>query len=277
MKLKALCERRYGCEGRMMAIVARLAACCALALAGCSDLIDSEATGEVAAPVVAHSDAWERPALSEAAILADRLLRREHDSMLLDAAQRRELARAIAPVLTRIRDEYPAVADIAVRAPYAFGELLLTLEPWLFEAVFSLLEDQTEPVVLRTGHAEYDALNERLGLSVVVEIFSSFRTVIFYFHECLNVPAAAAAYTAMEGVEFAEPNSYLGDGSDIDAVQSEGRWYVVVRRAGGDCPAGCINQELFFFIANGATVKRIGRAQAMDTVEFRELVRNRGW
>ena len=27
----------------------------------------------------------------------------------------------------------------------------------------------------------------------------------------------------------------------------QGRWYFVFRRAWGDCPSGCIDQELFFF------------------------------
>ena len=61
--------------------------------------------------------------------------------MLLDAAERRELAGEIAAVLSRIRYAYPAVADITVRVPYEFGELILALEPWLFEAVSSLLDD----------------------------------------------------------------------------------------------------------------------------------------
>ena len=215
--------------------------------------------------------------LTEADILADRILRREDGGLLLDAAQRDDLAREIAPVLSAIRDAYPAVADVTVRAPYAPGELLLTLEPWLFEDVSALLEDPTGPVVLRTGHAAFDALNEQLGLSVVVDMVPISGTVVLYFNEYLNVPAAAAAYAMLEGVEFAESNAYLGDGSDLDAVQSEGRWHVVVRRAWDDCPAGCINEELHFFTVDGADVERTDRAQAMDSAAFSDLVTNRGW
>ena len=187
-------------------MVVRLAACCVLALTGCSEPINSQTPDDVPAPVVMRPDAWEPPTLTEAAVLADRILRRENDSLLIDAADRRELADEIALALSRIRDAYPTMADINTRAPYAFGELLLTLETWLFEAVASSLEDQTESVVLRTGHVEFDALNERLGLSVIADMFPSFGAVIFYFNEYLNVPAAAATYEAMEGIEFAEPN-----------------------------------------------------------------------
>ena len=241
------------------------------------DADNADGPVEAAAPVVVPPDAWEPPMPTEADILAHRLLRREDSGLLLDAAEQDDLAREIAAVLSRIREAYPTVADVTVWADYAFGELLLTLEPWLFETLSSLLEGQTEPVVLRTGHAAFDALNESLGLSVVVESLPRFRTVTFYFNEYLNVPAAAAAYVALEGIEYADPNAYVGDGPDIDAVKSAGRWYVVARRAWGDCPAGCINEELEFFIVDGTGVQRVDPARAMVIAEFRELVTNRGW
>ena len=268
---------RHDFRHDIMVRIVRLAACCALALTGCSEPVNSQTPDDAPAPVVVRSDAWELPILTEAAVLADRILRRDDDSLLIDTADRRELADEIAPALSGIRDVYPAIANINARAPYASGELLLTLEMGLFEAVASSLEDQTGPVVLRTGHAEFDALNERLGLSVVVDMSPSFGAVIFYFNEYLNVPAAAATYEAMEGIEFAEPNTQVGDGSDIDMAKSEGRWYVVVRRAWGDCPAGCINEELHFFIVDGTDVEQVDRAQAMGKAKFRELVMNRGW
>ena len=169
------------------------------------------------------------------------------------------------------------MTDVTARVTYATGELILGLEPWLFETVTSLLEDGGERIELRTGHAEFDSLNARLGLSAVVQIFRFSETVVFYFNEYLNVAPAARAYASLEGIEYAEPNAYVGDGDDIDAVESEGRWYVVFRRAWGDCPAGCINEVLDFFIVEGGDVERMERMQAMDRVEFRNLVMNRGW
>jgi len=69
----------------------------------------------------------------------------------------------------------------------------------------------------------------------------------------------------------------FGDGPDIDAVKSQGTWYVAVRRAWGDCPAGCIFQEIFFFTVTGSDVERIARAQAMDMILFVDLLKNTGW
>ena len=179
-------------RNRTVMVVIGLAACSALALMGCSgssdsadstDSIDStelsdmevpgelESPGDAAAPVVVlRPDGWTPPMPPEADILADRLLRREYDSLLLEAAERRQLADEISAVLLSIRDAYPTVADITVRVPYLFGELLLGLEPQLFETVASLLEDAAGPVALHTGYAEFDTLNESLGLSVVVAL-----------------------------------------------------------------------------------------------------------
>ena len=249
----------------------RLAACCVLVLAACSELTDSETPKDAPAPVVAQPDAWVRPMPGEAAVLADRILRREHDGLLIDAAKRRELAEEIASVLSRIREAYPEVADVAARPAYVFGQLLLTLETWLFKTVASLVENQDGPVLLRTGHVPFDALNEELGLTVVLDASPSFGVVLLYFNEYLNVPVAAAMYEGMEGVKYAEPDAWAGDGPDIDLLRSEERWYMVARRAWGDCPAGCIHEELHFFIADDAFVERIAPAQAVAIPEFREL------
>ena len=281
---------RHDFRDRIVRVVIGLAAGCALALTGCSgstdstastdsiDSVDMEVPDAAAAPVVVlRPDGWEPPMPTEAAILADRILRREDDRLLLDEAERRQLAGEIVLVLSSIRDAYPQVADIAARTPYAFGELVLELEPQLFEAVVSLLDDQTGPVTLQTGYAEFDSLNETLGLSVVVNLFRRFQTVTFFFNEYLNVPAAVAAYGMLEGIEYAEPNAYVGDGPDLNALKSEGRWYVVARRAWGDCPAGCINEELLFFIVDDTAVEMIDSEEAVDIAEFEELVMNRGW
>ena len=270
-----------------------LTACCATALMGCSgsgdsadstESADPEVPGETgsptaaAAPVVVLSpDDWRPPTPTQADILADRILREEDDSLLLDPTERRQLAAEIDSVLSSIRDAYPAFADITVRMPYAFGELLVGLEPQLFDEVASLLEEQTGPVTLRTGYAAFDSLNADLELSVVVDLFPSFHAVTLYFSEHLNVPAAAAAYGMVDGVEYAESNTYVGDGPDTHAVKSHGRWYVVARHAEGDCPAGCIAQELFFFVVDGAAVEMLDSEQALEIPEFMALVMNRGW
>ena len=270
-------ERRYDFKNRIAPLFIGFVAGCVLALAGCSDSLGPEVSDESETPTVMPSKLREAPIPREAATLAHRILEDEYGTLLVDTARRDELAREIGHVLSRIREAYPEVADITVREHYRSGALLVGLEPELFAVVSALLEDQTGTGLLHTGYAEFDSLNEQLGLSEVVQAFPTSRIATLYFSEYLNVPAAATAYATLEGIEFAEPDVYVGDGSDIDAATSEGRWYVVVRRAWGDCPAGCTNEELYFFVVSNTDAERIDLAPAMGSAEFRELVMNRRW
>ena len=128
----------------------------------------------------------------------------------------------------------------------------------------------------RTGYAEFDALNARLGLWAV-QPYSSIGVVAMYFDERLNVDAAARLYLTLEGVEYAEPDARLGDGSDIEASKSYGNWHVIVRRAWGDCPSGCLHKEMSFFTVDNSEVERIETSRAMDMAAFAEIVAHRGW
>ena len=264
-------------QGYLSVVVMGLAAFSALWLAGCSGSTDPEVSEGAVASVLLSPDGWRPTMPTEAEILADRLMGRNDDSLLLDEAERRRLADEIAKVLSSIRSAYPAVADVTVSVPYESGELLLGLEPQLIEIIASLLEETAGPVALDTGYEEFDALNASLGLSVIVNFYRASGIANFFFSERLNVPAAAAAYELVEGVEYAEANAHLGDGPDIEASKSEGRWYVVARRAWGDCPSGCINEELIFFIVQDVAVEMLSREAALARDEFRELVVTRGW
>lgn len=244
-------------------------ACCTLTLAGCGGF------GAAGAPVVVRVDPPARSTPTGAVVLAHRILQRESNALLSDAGQRRELAREIDRVLSRIRETYPTMADMTVRQNYEFGVLLLTLDPDLFGAVRVLLPERGQ-VALHTGHEAFDALNARLGLSAV-KLFIHGNDGVFYFDESLNVGEAIRAYEMVEGVESASADSFFGDGPDIDAVKSQGIWHVAVRRAWGDCPAGCMFQEIFFFTVTGSDVERIAHAQAMDMIRFVDLLKNMGW
>ena len=256
---------------------------CALTLAG------SGAVGAAGAPVVVRVvDPPARSTPTEAVVLAHRILQRESDALLVDTGQRRELAGEIELVLSRIRETYPTLADMPVRQRYKFGVLILGLDRGLSRAVHVLLPTGQMPTgplhtgPLHTGYEDFDALNARLGLSAVescieVELGVDLGICGFYFDESLNVGEAIRAYEMVEGVEFAEDSGSVGDGSDIDAVKSQGTWHVAVRRAWGDCPAGCIFQEIFFFTVTGSDVERIAHAQAMDMIRFVDLLKNTGW
>ena len=208
---------------------------------------------------------------SDPAILADRIVRRDGGHLLLDLAARDQLQRELAEALRLIRTAYPEVAGIHARERYRPSMLILGLEPPLLRQVQAMFDHAGEVATLRTGAPELDALNVRLGLRGARSMGSL--GVIYCFGPYLNVVTAAAAYSRLSGVSYAEPDTRLGDGPDIEAVRVDGDWYLVLRNAWGDCPAGCINEQFFFFVVTGGQVRRTDD----EAAPFRLLMRERGW
>ena len=232
--------------------------------------------GDCSCSTVVLADSRKPPKVSEAAILAHRILARETDGLLLDAKRRRELAREIEGVLVRLRYAHPEVAEISARAAHLPGVLLLGLEPDLMGTVSRLLRGKNGPVKLRTGKAAFDALNTRLSLRAV-RLFRRTGVLVMHLSELANVQAARRAYLKIAGVEYAEADAHLGDGPDIEASKSGEAWHIVVRKAWGDCPSGCIYKKMFFFIVRDEKNERIEPARARDMPEFRKLLETRKW
>lgn len=248
--------------------------CFLLAVSGVS--LGTQAWGADAAPMVVRAESPNPPVISEAASLADRILARESDELLLDEKRRRELAREIESVLKRLRYAHPEIAKISARAAHQPGVLLLGVKPGLFRAVAGLLEGKGGPVALRTGNAAFDALNAKLGLRAV-RPYRHTGVLVMHVSERANVGAAQRAYRKIAGVEYAETDAHLGDGSDIEAAKTGGVWHIVVRKAWGDCPAGCIYKKLFFFTVKAGQVERVEPTRAVDTLAFRKLLWIRRW
>ena len=248
--------------------------CFLLAVSGVS--LSTQAWVADAAPMVVRAESPNPPEVSEAALLAHRILARETDELLLDEKRRSELAREIEDVLKRLRYAYPEVEKISARAAHQSGVLLLGVKPGLFRAVADLLEDKNEPVALRTGNAAFDALNAKLGLKAV-RPYRHTGVLVMHLSERANVGAGRRAYRKIAGVEYAEPDAHLGDGPDIEAAKTGGVWHVVIRKAWGDCPSGCIYKKLFFFTVKEGQVERVEPARAVDSLAFRKLLWIRRW
>ena len=244
-------------------------------------LIGFAAAAAPAAPAYAGEgvDASASPwasAAAEARVLADRILQRESDGLPLDGRRQRALGHEIKQALSLIRRTYPAMADVSVRQRHRQGTLILSLEGSLRDAISAAWGGERPSAPPGTGHAVFDALSRGLGLRAA-RPFPALDSVILYLDERANIAAAMWAYGAIDGVAYAEPGATLGDGSDIEAARADGRWYFVFRRAWGDCPSGCIDQELAFFtVADGkATPIQPARARGMDA--FAALLASRGW
>ena len=206
-------------------------------------------------------------------MLADRILRRESDDLLLDGARQRALGRGIKRALALIRHSHPAMAEISVRQDVIPGRLLLGLDGPLRDAVAGTWGDGDAATVPQTGHAAFDALNETLGLRSVL-VYAALDALTLQLDERANIAAATGAYEAIDGVTFAEPDAALGDGSDVEAAKEHDTWHVVFRKAWGDCPAGCMFEVLSFFIVADGEVERIEPVRARAMEPFATLLAN---
>jgi hypothetical protein len=125
------------------------------------------------------------------------------------------------------------------------------------------------------GHPDFDDLNQQLGLQSLIHPWGG-----TWVGMCLsllaNLRVAAQEYLAIPAVEYAYPDPLAGDGPDT-AVKKEGdNWYVVIRDAYGDCPAGCIGQTLYFFVVGPTALQQVTYAEALADPIFRPLAETWG-
>ncbi len=276
MKSRLFRQTRRGSKRPVAAIWVRFTVVCLLLPAFWCGSPRTQAWGADTAPTVALADSRKPQKVSEAVVLAHRILARKTDDLLLDEKRRRELAREIEGVLVRLRGAHPEVAEVSARAAHRPGVLLLGVKPDLLGTVARLVESTSGSVKLRTGKAAFDALNARLRLRAV-RLFRRTGVLVMHLSERLNIAAARRAYLKIAGVEYAEADGHLGDGSDIEASKSDDAWHLVVRKAWGDCPSGCIYKKIFFFTVRGEKIERIKPARARETFKFKILLMMRGW
>ena len=214
--------------------------------------------------------AWSAPAQgSEAGILADRLLVAEcGDCLVIDPERRQGLAAEIDRVLARVRELRPDLTDIRARAAFDPGALLIEAEPGLLDALVQAPRG-------RAGHAAFDTLGDRLGLKSV-RVFSFADTALLRFAAPVNIAAVARAYREVEGVKSAEPDTVLSDGPDIAAARHGAVWHVVIDRAWGDCPSGCLHRETSFFAVGGDGVSEIEARRALKMPGFEKALLSSG-
>ena len=227
-------------------------------------------------PAGSHQLLHENTAATDAVVLSNRITRRESSGLVLDAAHRDRLTREIGEVLMRIRSAYPDIEEISARPSPVPGTLHLGLEADLLMAVSDLVRDGKNAVSSKTGIEVFDELNTMLGLTGI-RLFRHAGIAVMEYGALVNIEAACRAYREIPGVRYAEPEILLGDGSDIEMVKDQGTWYVIVRKAWGDCPSGCIHEQFHFFTVVNGEVNRIETSQAVHKRGFAALVEARGW
>ena len=237
------------------------------------DLIDEGAKPLVVTIIDKRSDGPAVPARSDAGILADKILQRETEDFYFDLPQRNQLVGEIERVLSLIRAAYPSMGEIRAGEDIIPGMLAIYPEPDLYEIAKEMIKDKQGQIRFETGNVEFDALNAKLGLQKVRWDGDISKSLTFYFERHVNLRVAREAYLMVEGV--GDVSDYSGYGlvvsADINAFKQGETWYFIFLNAWGDCPAGCVHQEIFCFTVRGTVVERIPTAQAQTMPLFQEL------
>ncbi len=242
-----------------------LSACCALGAGWLWNLPVPVVAAASAPPGVQASAAGEAAVSRDAAVLARRILQRQGRELFVDEQRLDLLAREIGSVLGLVRTRYPAMAEIAARQLPAV--LRLEIEGALLDDIAGRWAGVSAGAVPATGHAVFEALNSRLGLRTV-EFWPASAAVYLRFPDQVNPRAAVEAYAAIAGVAEARFEQRRIDGSDIAVRRANGTWHVVMRKAWGDCPSGCIHKETHFFAVGSGHVERIDGKIAREMPVF---------
>ena len=228
--------------------------------------------------LVVHLDEWVPPSVSDAGALATRLLRREGGGHSSNGAPGGDVTQRLAGALSAIRRLHPETAGVSARETYEDRKgVILGLDPGVLAAVWRVVESGSSPFALRTGYARFDTLNALLGVRAV-DVFPNIESVVFHFDPTADLDHVVMQYSALVSeVRSVDLDVLLSDGPDIEVSASQGNLFFVFRDAWGDCPSGCINVDLQFFVLRDGEVERVDPMSAMDIPEFAAILENRGW
>jgi hypothetical protein len=100
-----------------------------------------------------------------------------------------------------------------------------------------------------TGNPSVDSLLTRYDLHLLKYYdWPWAHAVVLESRRFLNIPAVAKKFAAVDGVRYAESNSRMGDGNNIQAEWTDPLLLKLTYSFGyGDCPAGCINRRFWDF------------------------------
>ena len=247
-----------------------LSACCALGLGLLWNLPVPAGAAVFARPEVRDSASTDTAVSQDAVVLARRILQWQSQELFVDEHRLDRLARETGTVLGLIRKRYPSMAEVAARKPPA--ALLLKVEGALLDDIAGRWTGLNAGAPLPTGHAAFDALNARLGVQTL-EFWPASGTVFLRLADRVNPRAAVEAFSAIAGIVEAQLDRHFIDGSDIAMRKVNETWHVVIRKAWGDCPSGCIHRETHYFTVNRRHVERIDEKTAGEMPVFRMVGR----
>ena len=105
-------------------------------------------------------------------------------------------------------------------------------------------------------------MNDALEL-VEIDSLGSIDWFLLTFDGMYHPCALASFYKDLPGVRLVEPNWVVGDGPNVFPRATEQRTSFLVNEAWGDCPAGCIENEYWYFEVRLGEVTFRGKGRSL--------------
>ncbi len=145
----------------------------------------------------------------------------------------------LAVIRSDFGDEFEIVNNIEFLPPWAPGSLIIGFE---YEG-----NATTAQMVANGTYEAWDELNEIYEVTEIDTGLMRTGGVLLHFKCRLHPRRLEELYEALPGVRYAEPNSYLGDYSNIYPRQIGDKITYLFRNAWGDCMVGCTGREYWYF------------------------------
>ena len=188
--------------------------------------------------------------VEDAALLAFQITRGvEGDaaSIVLPDPLRETLQNALGHVWHRsdlpVRDSVVVQFDIHPRLQFSIHSLLIRVET---EADWIQAWVDWEIV---TGNAEVDQITQEWALTLEEPLDPNdpFPIARLYSEEARNLLSLSSEFEGIEGVRYAYPVQYLGDGNTIEVAPRGNAIELLYSKGFGDCPSGCTGRHYWRF------------------------------
>ena len=163
------------------------------------------------------------------------------------------LAREIEAHLAQIRAQYGNIDAVINSLSYR--------PPWVPGRIIISVDTTTNRMIKEDSYRAWDALNLKYQL-LDKKILSSF--VVLSFNGILHSRHLATLYADLPGVQYAEPDGYVGDSPNIYPRSTPSGLTYLFRDAWGDCPSGCIYSKYWYFIIRPTGPQLIGSWDPQD-------------
>jgi hypothetical protein len=146
----------------------------------------------------------------------------------------------LASIRATFGDTIEVLNQIKFRTPWQSGYLWIGFDTSAIQQI-------------RNGqyHA-WDSLNQQYQVTYIDTSFFDFiGFALLRFKGRLHPYRLVELYSVLPGVNVASPSGIFGDAPNIYARHSEVEMTYLFRNAWNDCPAGCIDNEYWYFVFEG--------------------------